>query len=200
LTSLERLLADPRITVRKDGPPNMKGGAVVYWMQRAQRGLDNAALDVAIEAANALRLPVAVFFGLHPKYPNANLRHYAFLLEGLNETRERVERRGAAFVFRPFPHHDLIRFCDEVRAALVIGDENPLRAPESWRQRAAARLRAPFWTVDADVIVPTKFFHKEEYAARTLRPKIGPLFDYMSAGMARRFDAAAYIRRVASLG
>ena len=177
MTSLERLLADPRVTVRKDGPPDPEGGAVVYWMQRAQRGVDNPALDVAIEAANALGRPVAVFFGLHPRYPNANLRHYAFLLEGLSETRERVERRGAAFVFRPYPHHDLIRFCEEVRAALVVGDENPLRGPEGWRQRAARQLRAPFWTVDADVIVPTKLFPKEEYAARTLRPKISRLLD-----------------------
>jgi deoxyribodipyrimidine photo-lyase len=177
LTSLERLLTDPRITVRKDGPPAAGGGAVVYWMQRAQRGIDNAALDVAIEAANALGLPVAVFFGLHPNYPNANLRHYAFLLDGVNETRDHVERRGAAFVFRPYPHHNLFRFCDEVRAALVVGDENPLREPERWRQRAARQLRAPFWTVDADVVVPTKLFPKEEYAARTLRPKIERLLE-----------------------
>jgi hypothetical protein len=35
---------------------------VVYWMQRAQRGLDNPALDVAVQAANALGKPVVVFF------------------------------------------------------------------------------------------------------------------------------------------
>jgi deoxyribodipyrimidine photo-lyase len=145
---------------------------VIYWMQRAQRGLDNPALDLAIEVANELRKPLAVFFGLHPGYPNANWRHYAFLAAGLQETRERCEARGAAFVFRPYPNHDLIRFCNEVRAALVIGDENPLREAEGWRQSAAQKLQVPFWTVDADVIVPTRFFEKEEYAARTLRPKI----------------------------
>jgi hypothetical protein len=72
LSSLEKLLANPRITLRQDGLPDPQGGATVYWMQRAQRGVDNPALDVAIQAANALRRPVAVFFGLHPKYPNAN--------------------------------------------------------------------------------------------------------------------------------
>jgi len=157
---------------RRSGAPDAEGRAVVYWMQRAQRGLDNPALDVAIEAANELKKPVAVFFGLHPKYPNANLRHYAFLVEGLAETKRRVEDRGAAFIFRPYPNHDLIRFCEEAGACLVIGDENPMREPESWRKRAAEKLRVPFWTVDADVIVPTKFFPKEEFAARTLRPKL----------------------------
>jgi deoxyribodipyrimidine photo-lyase len=158
--------------VRREGEPDPGGRCVVYWMQRAQRGVDNPALDAAIAAANELGKPVAVFFGLHPKYPNANLRHYTFLAEGLGETAERVEARGAAFVFRPYPEHDLIRFCEEVNACLVVGDENPLREPEGWRRSAARKLRVPFWTVDADVIVPTQLFPKEEYAARTLRPKL----------------------------
>jgi deoxyribodipyrimidine photo-lyase len=177
LTALEKLLTNPRITVRRSGTPDPDGRKVVYWMQRAQRGVDNPALDVAIEAANELRRPVTVFFGLHPKYPNANQRHYAFLIEGLAETIKRIEQRGAAFIFRPFPRHDLLRFCDEVKPCLVVGDENPLRAPESWRQSAAEKLRVPFWTVDADAIVPIKIFEKEEYAARTLRPKINRVLE-----------------------
>lgn len=175
MTGLERLQSDPRVTIRRQGAPDPHGRSVVYWMQRAQRGLDNPALDVAINAANELRKPIAVFFGLHPKYPNANLRHYAFLAAGLAETKRRIEARGAAFVFRPFPNHDLIKFCDEVQACLVVGDENPMREPESWRRSAARKLAVPFWTVDADVIVPTKFFPKEEYAARTIRPKLHKL-------------------------
>jgi deoxyribodipyrimidine photo-lyase len=169
---IERLENDPRVRVRRPGPPDPRGRAVVYWMQRAQRALDNPALDAAILAGNALRLPVAVFFGLHPRYPGANRRHYAFLIEGLAETARRTEERGAAFVFRPYPAHDLIRFTCEVGAALVIGDENPLRAPERWRARAAERLTVPFWTVDADVIVPTSELARAEYMARTIRPKI----------------------------
>jgi deoxyribodipyrimidine photo-lyase len=172
---IQALMRDPRVRVRRPGPPDPAGRAVVYWMQRAQRGLDNPALDAAILAGNALGLPVAVFFGLHPGYPGANRRHYAFLIEGLPETARRIAERGASFVFRPYPAHDLIRFAREVRAALVIGDENPMRAPEGWRARAAERLAMPFWTVDADVIVPTSHFERAEYMARTLRPKLGRL-------------------------
>src|SRR5262249_61244469 len=47
------LTRNPRVTVRRDGPPGPHGTCVVYWMQRAQRGIDNPALDVAVEAANA---------------------------------------------------------------------------------------------------------------------------------------------------
>jgi deoxyribodipyrimidine photo-lyase len=39
----------------------------------------------------------------------------------------------------------------------------------------ARELVVPFWTVDADVIVPTRLLGKEHYAARTIRPKIQAL-------------------------
>ena len=144
-------------------------------MQRSQRARENPALNVAIDAANALHLPLAVHFGLHPRYPRANARHYAFLLDGVAETARQTEARGAVFVFRPYPDHSLLRFCEEVAPALVVGDENPLREPESWRDGAARNLRVPFWTVDSDVIVPSCHFDREEYAARTLRPKVRKL-------------------------
>ncbi|MGE5177126.1 MAG: deoxyribodipyrimidine photo-lyase [Hyphomicrobiales bacterium] len=160
---------------RRLGDLPARGRAVVYWMQRAQRGVDNPALNVAIETGNRLGLPVAVHFGLHPGYPRANARHYAFLLDGVEETARRCEARGAAFAFRPYPDHSILRFCDEVGAAVLIGDENPLREPESWRAAAARRLTIPFLTVDADVIVPSSHFEREEWAARTLRPKITKL-------------------------
>jgi deoxyribodipyrimidine photo-lyase len=65
-----------------------------------------------------------------------------------------------------------VKFCDEVKAALVIGDENPLREPRRWRELAAKKLSVPLWTVDADVIVPSKLLEKEHYAARIIRPRL----------------------------
>jgi deoxyribodipyrimidine photo-lyase len=47
-----------------------------------------------------------------------------------------------------------------------------MREPESWRAKVTERLRVPFWTVDADVIVPSKLLMKEQYAAYTARPVI----------------------------
>src|SRR5262249_42357202 len=43
---------------------------------------------------------------------------------------------------------------------------------ERAKSRVAAALRVPFWTVDADVVAPTRLFGKEHYAARTIRPKL----------------------------
>jgi deoxyribodipyrimidine photo-lyase len=141
-------------------------------MQRAQRGIDNPALDLAVDVANLLRKPLVVFLAPVPFYPNANLRHYRFLAEGIPDIAAALARRNIGFVLRRFPEHSLLRFCDEVKAALVIGDENPMREPESWRRIAAKKLRVPLWTVDADVIVPSLLLEKAQYAAHIIRPRL----------------------------
>ncbi len=164
--------ADPRVRVRRGGPPDPDGTCVVYWMQRAQRAVDNPALDVAINLANVLGKPVAVFFGLNPFVTRANLRHYQFLVEGLPGLEEGLRRRGVTLVLRRHPEHRLGPFLEQVRPAIVIGDENPLRQGEAWRRTLTDTLRVPFWTVDADVVVPSRLMGKEQYAARTIRPRI----------------------------
>ena len=141
-------------------------------MQRAQRALDNPALDIAVEAANALRQPAIIFFAPVPFYPHANLRHYSFLAQGIPETAERARQRGVGFVLRSYPNHSLLKFCSEVKASLVIADENPMREPARWRELAAKRLSVPLWTVDADAIVPSKLLEKEQYSARIIRPRL----------------------------
>ncbi len=175
--TLDELSRDPRVTVRRAETPNPAGECVVYWMQRAQRAVDNLALNVAIEAANALCKPLVAFLGLVPFYPNANLRHYTFLTQGIPDLAHGLGRRGVGFMLRRYPDHQLVKFCEEVKASLVVGDENPLREPERWRQVVRGRLRVPLWTVDADVIVPSKLLEKEHYAARTIRPRIRVLLD-----------------------
>jgi deoxyribodipyrimidine photo-lyase len=173
MTGLTKLSEDPRVTVRRKGLPDPEGRCVVYWMQRAQRGIDNPALDVAVAAANELNKPVVVFFAPVPFYPRANLRHYRFLAEGIPDIAESLEKRNVGFVLRRFPEFSLLRFCDEVRAALVVGDENPMREAEGWRSKAARKLRVPLWTVDADVVVPSKLLEKAQYSAHIIRPRLG---------------------------
>src|SRR5271157_5761972 len=172
MTQIESLSSNPRVTIRRPGAPDLNGRCIVYWMQRAQRALDNPALDVAVAVANVLGQPVVIFFAPVPFYPNANLRHYAFLTQGIPGIAERARQRGIGFVLRRYPQHSLVKFCDEVKASLVIGDENPLREPRHWREFATKRLSVPLWTVDADVIVPSKLLEKEQYAARIIRPRL----------------------------
>ena len=175
MNAIEKLSQNARITVRRPGPTDPDGKCVAYWMQRAQRGMDNPALDIAIALGNELGKPVVVFFAPVPFYPNANLRHYHFLRSAIPDIANEVNNRRAGFVLRAFPDHSLLKFSEDVRAAIVVGDENPLRETEHWRERAASRLKVPLWTVDSDVIVPSRLFHKEQYAARTIRPRIHAL-------------------------
>jgi deoxyribodipyrimidine photo-lyase len=141
-------------------------------MQRAQRIVDNPALDVAIEAGNLLGLPVVVFFSVIPNYPNANLRHYHFMAQGLRDVAEDAAARGVGFVVRRHPDHALDAFLVEVKTALLIGDENPCREPERWRKVLAARLKLPYWTVDADVVVPSAIFNRSFVLLHHFRPHL----------------------------
>ncbi|MGI4827437.1 MAG: hypothetical protein ACRYFU_04490, partial [Janthinobacterium lividum] len=73
---------------------------------------------------------------------------------------------------RRAPHEDHERFFADVQAAMVVGDENPMREPERWRVGLAERLTIPFWTIDADVIVPSKLLEKAQYSGAVARPRI----------------------------
>lgn len=164
-----------RIQVYRAGQCDEQGQCVLYWMQRAQRGRANHALNAAIMLANELRLPVVVVFVV-ADYPAANLRHYRFMLEGLALAARHLQERGTPLVIRRGkPPHVIVRITSELHAAAVICDESELRTSRQWRQDVAQELTVPFVCVDADVVVPGKYFPKEEWAARTLRPKLQKL-------------------------
>jgi deoxyribodipyrimidine photo-lyase len=171
------LTSNPRVTIRTKGPPDPDGSCVLYWMQRAQRAWDNPALDVAIDLGNVLAKPVVVFFGLFPFVERANRRHYEFLVQGLADIAGGLRRRRVGFVLRRYPHHRLLPLVDDIRPAIVVGDENPLRQAEAWREKVSLAMQRPLWTVDADVVVPSMRLDKEHYAARTIRPRIHELLD-----------------------
>jgi deoxyribodipyrimidine photo-lyase len=169
---LARLANPPRVLVRRSGPPLKGARCIVYWMQRAVRIVDNPALDVAIEAGNHLGLPVVVYFSAIANYPNANLRHYHFLAQGLRDVAEDAAARGVGFVVRRPPDNSLEAFLAEVDAAILIGDENPCREPERWRRVLARRIRLPYWTVDADVVVPSRVFERSFVLLHHFRPHL----------------------------
>jgi len=169
--ALRELADDARVTVRRGGAP-ARGKCVVYWMQRAQRGRDNHALDKAVACANALGVPCIAYFAGIKNFPHANLRHYTFLNQGLPDVEDDCAERGVGFVMRRAPNEDHERFFADVGAAMVIGDENPMRVPQQWRETLAERLEVPFWTVDADVIVPSKLLEKAQFSAGVARPRL----------------------------
>ena len=160
--TLERLLAPhPRLRAVRSGTPVSGRDCIVYWVQRAQRGIDNPALDLAIAVGNAVKLPVIAVFALTADYPEAQRRHYRFLVEGLRDVEADMAARGVPLVVRlGSPALVVPAFALEVRASLLVGDENPVRIGRKWREQVARALLVPFHLVDADVVVPTSLFPK----------------------------------------
>ncbi len=176
MLDITRFFADnERVQIYRPGLCAEDSKCVLYWMQRSQRGRDNSALNSAIALGNALKLPVVVLFVI-TAYPEANLRHYTFMLEGIEVAAGYLKQRGTPLLLRHGePAEEVVKLAQELRVAAVISDEAELRTPRSWRAEAKQKLEVPFACVDADVVVPSKFFPKEEWAARTLRPKIQKL-------------------------
>jgi deoxyribodipyrimidine photo-lyase len=145
---------------------------ILYWMQASQRTKYNHALEYAIQRANILRVPLVVIFCLTDNYPEANLRHYYFMIQGLNEVEESLKNRGIKFIIqRISPDDGVINFSKN--CCLIIVDRGYLRIQRRWRKKVAENIKCPFLQVESDVVVPIEESSiKEEYAAYTLRPKI----------------------------
>ncbi|HCZ24396.1 MAG TPA: deoxyribodipyrimidine photolyase, partial [Acholeplasmataceae bacterium] len=102
-------------------------------MQQSQRVHYNHALLHAIELANQHDLPVVVFFGLTPTYPEANERHYLFMLEGLKDVKTWIEKLGMTFVFRfGSPEESIQPLLQD--AAFLVMDYGYLRHQKMWRK------------------------------------------------------------------
>ena len=148
------------------------GAYVLYWMQQSQRASFNPALELAIGIANDRKLPVVVGFGLMDDYPEANARHYTFMLQGLREVRARLSERGIAFVIRRGAP-DAVALDLGREAAIVVCDAGYLRHQRLWRQRVGEAAECPVLRVEGDVVVPVRLASaKAEHAARTIRPRI----------------------------
>lgn len=171
-----QLISAGRLKVLVDAPAHREGSYVLYWMQQSQRAAFNPALEYALEQANELDLPLLVCFGL-TSFPDANARHYDFMLRGLAEVRDRLIARGVGFVIRKAPPHELARRL-AADAALVVCDRGYLKIQRTWRAKLAEGLRRRLIQVEGDVLVPVELASaKHEYAARTIRPRIQRVWD-----------------------
>ena len=148
------------------------GDYVLYWMQASQRAEDNYALELAIQKANELKQPLLVGFGLMDDYPEANMRHYQFMLEGLKEVQTSLELRKIKMVVQHGSAEIVARKLAEY-ASMVVTDRGYLRHQRAWRKTLADQLPCQLLQVEDNVIVPVEVSSdKAEYAARTLRPKV----------------------------
>jgi deoxyribodipyrimidine photo-lyase len=161
----------------------IKGDYVLYWMQQSQRAAHNHALEYAVQQANKQDRRLLVAFGLMDDYPEANLRHYTFMLEGLKETQETLESRGIKMVLC-LGHPPEVALRLGRRASMIVCDRGYLKHQKSWREQVAQQANCRVVQVESDVIVPVEeVSDKAEYAARTIRPKIHRHLDTYLVGL-----------------
>ncbi len=154
--------------------PTQKGRYVLYWMQAAQRTVCNHALEFAIRQANELGVPVVVVFGLTDRFPEANIRHYTFMLQGLSEVQTALLQRGIPFVVR-HESPELAAVELAANACIVVTDVGYLKVQQRWRRYVAQHVNCPYVEVETDVIVPVSVaYDREAYTAAILRRKITP--------------------------
>ena len=156
------------------------GEYVLYWMQSTHRFEDNWALRYAVLQADALGKPLLIHQGLDPTYEHANDRIHTVILENAKALHHRATKLGLRyqFVLRRRRDDDR-RVVDRLaaRAALVVTDLFPTAGIGERTARFAERCPVRVVEVESHCIVPFGHFVKEEYAARTIRPKIAKVLD-----------------------
>ncbi|UCD52011.1 MAG: deoxyribodipyrimidine photo-lyase [Phycisphaerales bacterium] len=165
------MIQPQRITPLNDRE-RRQGRYVLYWMQAAQRAEWNHALEYAIDRANELKLPVVAAFGLTADFPEANVRHYHFMLQGLKDTQAALAKRGIRLVVRAeSPVKCIAKLAKQ--AALVVVDDGFLRVQRHWRAEVAENVPCRMEEVETNLIVPVEeAAEKENFSAGTFRPRI----------------------------
>jgi len=152
-----------------------EGDFVLYWMQSTQRFEDNWALRHATREADRLGKPLLIHQGLDPTYEHASDRFHHFILANARELAARAPALGLSYRFALRRRRDDDRRVVDrlaTRAALVVTDRFPTAGVDARSLRFAERAPCLVEAVESHAIVPSGLMTKEEYAARTIRPKL----------------------------
>jgi deoxyribodipyrimidine photo-lyase len=169
---------DKRVQQLNERPFRREGRYVLYWAQMNRRVESNHGLLYAVELANERGIPVLFYEGLTCSYPYANDRMHTFVLEGVPETARRAARLGIGYCFhlrrrRMDPDDAVYRLAGE--AAAVVTDDYPVFLARRHNASVPGKVEIPYFVVDSSCIVPMGEMVKREWAAYTIRPRIGRL-------------------------
>ena len=156
------------------------GDYVLYWMQSTQRFEDNWALRYATLEADRVGKPLLIHHGIDPTAPHASARFHTFVMQGARELASRAGALGLTYRFALRRRDDDVRAVDRLarRAALIVTDLYPTDGVSARAQRLADRVNCRVAAVDSVGVVAAAAFYREEYAARTIRPKLARLIGH----------------------
>ncbi|HKK61879.1 MAG TPA: deoxyribodipyrimidine photo-lyase, partial [Bacteroidales bacterium] len=161
-------------------PDRIPSGNVIYWMSREQRVSDNPGLLFALSEAVERNTRITVVFTLTDNYPGAYLRHYDFMLKGLQELAYRLKELNIPFnLLVGEPHEIMTDFAIKYNSSDIIVDFDPLKVKQSWINKIIKKSDVSVREVDGHNVVPARFVSdKVEFGAYTLRPKIHKSLEY----------------------
>ncbi|XP_014256102.1 deoxyribodipyrimidine photo-lyase isoform X2 [Cimex lectularius] len=151
-------------------------------MTRENRVQDNWSLLFAQKLALKNEVPLHVCFCLLPKYMDATIRHYRFMLKGLEELSLELKNLQIPFhlIFCSDNVETVRKFVAKNDIGAVVLDFSPLKISTSWVDQLKESLpdNVPLCQVDGHNIVPCWIASdKLEYGARTIRNKINTKLD-----------------------
>ncbi len=170
-------MREERVRVLKVG--EAKRGPVLYWMSRDQRAVDNWALVFAQSLALERGVPLGVAFCLVENFLGATLRQYGFMLRGLDDVRGVLQKKSIPFfLLRGEPGTEIVRFVKAHGIGALVTDFDPLRIRKPWKKAVVEGVSVPFYEVDAHNVAPAfAVTPRQEYAARTFRPRVMRVLD-----------------------
>ncbi len=154
--------------------------SVIYWMQSSQRSSFNHALEYAIQISNKLNKFLKVYFVINKSYPEAQNRHFIFMLQGLHEVQKELTQKNIQMILEIGNPIQIISKISQ-KSCLIVTDRAYTKTINFWKKEVSNKIDCQLVQVETEAIVPIEeVSNKEEYGAYTIRPKIKKLLgDYL---------------------
>ena len=154
--------------------------SVIYWMQSSQRSSFNHALEYAIQISNKLNKFLKVYLVINKSYPEAQNRHFIFMLQGLHEVQKELTQKNIQMILEIGNPIQIISKISQ-KSCLIVTDRAYTKTINFWKKEVSNKIDCQLVQVETEAIVPIEeVSNKEEYGAYTIRPKIKKLLgDYL---------------------
>lgn len=149
-------------------------GPIIYFISRELRFNDNWALAFAHQIAQQSHQPLWLVFQLLPTMGQRSHEHFEFLLAGLRELQTTAQIKHIPLTV--ITTSDLTKLTSILASwnpGAIVLDFSPLKGPQQRANHLAKNLSCLVTQVDAHNSIPVwQTSDHQEYAARTIRPKI----------------------------
>jgi deoxyribodipyrimidine photo-lyase len=161
-----------RVTQCNTRPVNGHGEYVLYWMTAYRRRHFNFALERAVFWATELRKPLLIFEPLACRYPWANARFHAFVVDGM--VQNVASFKDAPVTYMPYVERAAgegkklyLQFAS--RACLIVTDDYPAFKIPQWINQVAVRSAVRVEKVDSNGLFPMRATKRVFLTAHSFR-------------------------------